>query len=444
MRVAVFLNSLGLGGSEKAAAEWAQLLSTSPDITGIRVVALSDGPRRESLERAGIPLWIVNGKDKASALLGALGDCDVVHAHAPGFAHQGDVLGAVLKKADRKIPVVQTNIFGKLENPAEDEWTDFRCFISWTSCVQAAHRSGTRLDQEFFRRQSVAVYPVSDPVQNINFDSLKDSAAELRQSLGIGVDKVLFGRFSRPEPNKWTPLVLEAFLSAFRANPSIRLLLREPPPNVASHLTRRGLAAWGTESLAGVSHPIVLFQTTGDAHDLACSQLACDVILHTSSIGESFGYGIAEPMALGRPVITHSVPWHDQAQLELVHHGECGLVANRLRTMTGAILKLAGDKETRMRYGEQGRERILKLADPAASVAKLKIAMRCAVEQRDNPNASEDLRSAREAASNLDLHQWGHSLEECWHLRSRSAQVSFLRWQRRLRDRLKGHQSALV
>jgi hypothetical protein len=50
-------------------------------------------------------------------------------------------------------------------------------------------------------------------------------------------------------------------------------------------------------------------------------------------------------MALGRPVITHSVPWHDQAQLELVQHGECGIVANSVRTMKNAILQLAADKE---------------------------------------------------------------------------------------------------
>ena len=436
MRVAVFQNSLALGGTEKAAAQWAQLLSKRPGIASVRVVALSDGARREDLERAGIPVRIVNVRDDAGTLLNALGDCDVVHAHAPGFAHQGDVLGMALKKAGRKIAVVQTNIFGKLDNPAEDEWTDFRCFISWTSCVQAARRSGRRLDQQFFRRRSVAVYPVADPTQHIHFERVKEGAADLRRSLGIGENEVLFGRFSRPEPNKWTPLVLEAFLSAFSVNPGIRLLLREPPPGVATYLASRGLAAWADKSSARIPNPIVLFRATGDAHDLACSQLACDVILHTSSIGESFGYGIAEPMALGRPVITHSVPWHDQAQLELVQHGKSGLVANCHRAMKGAILALAGDKEARMNCGEQARKRILQLADPSVSVSKLENAMRCAVEGRDNPNTLEDLRSAEEAASNLDRHQWGHSLDEFCCLRSRSAKIGFLRWQRSLRNRL--------
>jgi hypothetical protein len=91
------------------------------------------------------------------------GGAEVIHAHAPGHRHEGDVLGEGLKRLPR-IPVVQTNVFGHLTNPAENAWTDFRLFISWTSCVQAARRVFRPLDENFFRRASVAVYPV-DPVE---------------------------------------------------------------------------------------------------------------------------------------------------------------------------------------------------------------------------------------------------------------------------------------
>lgn len=144
-------------------------------------------------------------------------------------------------------------------------------------------------------------------------------------------------------------------------------------------------------------------------------------------------------MALGRPVITHSVPWHDQAQLRLVQHGERGLVANNIRAMTEGILQPATDMQKRVRYGEKSCERFLRLVDPAGSVAKLESAMRCAVERRDNPNIEEDLLASRQAASNLDHHQWGHTLDEYCYLRGTRVKVSFLRWQRRLRDRLNGY-----
>ena len=240
MRVAIFQNSLGLGGTEKAAAEWAQLLSKRPGITEIRVVALSDGPRRSDLQRAGIQVQVVKCGDNSGVLLKALGNCDVVHAHVPGFPHPGDALGAALRSTARKIPVVQTNIFGKLENSLENEWTDFRLFISWTSCVQAARRSGRKLDREFFRKQSVAVYPVANPALHLDLDRATNTAVGLRRSLGISEDQILFGRFSRPEPNKWAPLALDAFLSAYKRNPRIRVGGRVCGDRFASHYFSAG------------------------------------------------------------------------------------------------------------------------------------------------------------------------------------------------------------
>lgn len=442
MRVAVFVNSLSCGGTEKAACYWAGALSRFGH--EVFAVSLADGPRRADLARSHIPLRIPQRSVSLGDLASCIEDADVIHAHAPGFAHEGDVLGSALRFLGRSIPVVQTNVFGQLRNSADEHWVNYRLFVSWTSCVQAARRSGKRLDRDFFRRQSVAVYPVADPTRYTNFDLARESAVELRKSLGISEDKILFGRFSRPEPNKWTPLALDAFLSAYITNSNIRLLLREPPADVVSALCSRGLAAWGEKATANVSYPVLCLRSTSDAEELAGSQLACDAILHTSSIGESFGYAIAEPMALGRPVITHSVPWHDQAQLELVQHGECGLVANNVRAMTDGILQLAADKHKRVRYGERSRERILRLADPAGSAAKLESAMRCAVEGRDNPNIEEDLIASRQAASNLDHHQWGHTLDEYCYLRGTSAKISFLRWQRRLRDRLNAYYATLA
>jgi hypothetical protein len=109
---------------------------------------MNGGPRKRDLEKAGIPVQI---QSNPSGIAGVLVGVDVIHAHAPGYPHAGDVLGDALKLLNKKIPVVQTNIFGKLENPGENAWTDFRLFISWTSCVQAAQRSGLKLDLNFFK-----------------------------------------------------------------------------------------------------------------------------------------------------------------------------------------------------------------------------------------------------------------------------------------------------
>jgi glycosyltransferase involved in cell wall biosynthesis len=428
----VFFNSLTLGGSEKAGCLWAGYMAArirereeGRVLHFISAVALEDGPRRADLERSGVPLRIPGAKT-APEVAEAIADADVIHAHAPGFPHQGDILGAALRHLGRKIPVVQTNIFGKLQNPAEDAWTDFRLFISWTSCVQAARRAGRKLNREFFRHQSVAVYPLEDTVSGqAELATCQTEAALLRQRLGLRPGDILFGRFSRPEPNKWTPLVVDAFLAAHRENPRIRLLLREPPPEVARHIKS-----------AGLSPRVLMLPATSEAHSLAVSQMACDAVLHTSSIGESFGYGVAELMAMGKPVITNSVPWHDQAQIELVRPGECGLVASTAKSMKMAVLQLAADEGLRTSFGAAGRRHILSLADPQRSTDRLEIALQCALTGQPNPCAEEDLDMARKAAEYLDKHQWGHSIEESTFLRTQNFRWNFLKWQRALRDRV--------
>jgi glycosyltransferase involved in cell wall biosynthesis len=463
MNLAVFINALSLGGTEKAACLWAGLMKQRHPGWNIQVISLQDGPRRADLERAGIPL-VVCPSTPITAQIDFLADhlqsADAIHAHCPGTPHQGDILGQTLTALDRKIPVVQTNIFGRLDNPAEDEWTNFRLFISWTSCVQAARRSRRKLDLDFFRRQSVAVYPVIDPfgimtygesrmpdregrITDMKSDLLAQAVA-FREHLAIPKDAVVFGRFSRPEPNKWTPIVLDAFLAAYRTNPNIRLILREAPPAVAEGLISSRLAEWfplpnqepGTKNHQR-NFPIVLMTATADPKELMTSQLACDVVLHTSSIGESFGYGLAEPMALGKPVITNSVPWHDQAQIELVRHGECGFITSTVPCMKAAILRMAESSECQMRCGEFARRHVLQIANPTESTDRLDLSIKCVVEGAKNPMAEQDLLKARKTAEYLDKHQWGHALGESGWLRGTNAKVELLRWQRKTRDHWK-------
>lgn len=465
MKLAVFLNALSLGGTEKAACLWAGLLKQRHPEWNVHVIALRDGPRSADLQRYGVPLCTPKDSNDPNSIACLLEDTDVIHAHAPGFPHQGEILGEALKLLPRKIPVVQTNIFGRLDNPAEDAWTDFRLFISWTSCVQAARRARRKLDLEFFRHQSVAVYPVRDPFGLMTDDELRmtdrkaraavdesritDVKAELakraevfREMLGLSKENVLFGRFSRPEPNKWTPLVLDAFLAAHRNNPNIRLLLREPPPAVAQHLTSSGLATWFPSSneeprtrnqepakSSAIRHQpsVILLRATPDPEELTISQLACDVVLHTSSFGESFGYGIAEPMALGKPVITNSTPWRDQAQIELVRHVECGLIASKVQSMKAAILRIAGSADWRAKCGIVARKHILEIANPAESTDRVELAIKCAREGSQNPLAEMDLEMARKTAEFLDKHQWGHNFAEQVYLRTFTGKVNAFR-----------------
>jgi len=412
MNIAVFVNTLGLGGTEKAACRWARGLKERGHT--IVVLTLSDGPRRAELESAGIEVCVMELSSEAIARALHGLKPDVIHAHAPGHPHEGDVLGEALARLP-KIPVVQTNVFGRLENPREDRWTDFRLFISWTSCVQAARRCFRKLDENFFRKASVAVYPLDAE------DSPEPHVREsFRAAHGIARDETLFGRLSRPEPNKWTDLPLRAFRLALRKNPRIKLLLREPPPAVARALSE-----------SADRDRFLILPVTGERDELRATIASLNAVLHTSTIGESFGYGIAEPMNYAKPVIANSVPWEDQAQIELVRPGECGFIASTPTAMARAILALADDDGLRARFGRQAQLHIRQLASPAESLDRLEGALVATIAGRDNPRLAVDLASAQAAARHLDAHQFGHSLREQIALRPFHWRVRFHQWRKR-------------
>jgi len=228
--------------------------------------------------------------------------------------------------------------------------------------------------------------------------------AAFRSSIGLSNGDILFGRFSRPEPNKWTDLPIKAFRRSIAHDGRIKLLLQEPPPRVSQEI----------RSGPDCDRFIILPLATNPA-ELRLSMAATDVVLHTSSIGESFGYGIAEPMNFGKPVITHSTPWADQAQLELVRHEECGLVASTVKTMSSAILRLASDAGRRSQFGNEGQRHIRTLADPHASLDRLEGALGAVIAGKNSSVIEEDLAAVRQVTEYLDRQQFGHFLgEQLW------------------------------
>jgi glycosyltransferase involved in cell wall biosynthesis len=411
MKIAIFVNSLGLGGTEKAACRWARGLHERGH--EVWVLTLREGPRRAELELAGIEAQAVPASAAAIAEKLRLRRPDVIHAHAPGHRHEGDVLGEALALLP-KIPVVQTNIFGRFENPAEDRWTDFRLFISWTSCVQAARRAFRPINETFFRRASVAVYPLdaceaAEPAEVQRF----------REQHGIRRDEILLGRLSRPDPNKWTELALDSFRCAAKKNVALKLLLREPPEDVRRRLER-----------APDKDRFVLLPATGHPDELRVTLSSLDIVLHTSSMGESFGYGIAEPMNIGKPVIANSTPWEDQAQIELARHGECGFIASTVTTMADAILRLSADENLRHGFGERARSHIRRLTEPAQSLNRLEAMLVAAIMGADNPHGREDLDRAKRVADYLDEQQFGHVWRDQAALRPRYWRARFHQWRR--------------
>ena len=88
-----------------------------------------------------------------------------------------------------------------------------------------------------------------------------------------------------------------------------------------------------------------------------------EVLAHSSKIGESFGYTIAESMAAGKPVVVNSTPLVDNAQIELVDNGITGFVANTPKDYANALIFLLKNKDKSKEMGQAGYEKVKKCYD---------------------------------------------------------------------------------
>ncbi|MCX6896558.1 MAG: glycosyltransferase, partial [Verrucomicrobia bacterium] len=158
-----------------------------------------------------------------------------------------------------------------------------------------------------------------------------------------------------------------------------------------------------------------------------------DVVLHYSKLGESFGYGIAEPMNFGRPAIVNHAPWNNQGPLELVPPGECGFAVTSVPQMTAAILKLGADEKLRKQMGDSARQHIRALTDPEVSLNRLENALHSTLTNQDNRLAEEDECLAAAAARHLARHRFGHTFREQLALRPFYYRVRFHHFRKAVR-----------
>jgi hypothetical protein len=108
-----------------------------------------------------------------------------------------------------------------------------------------------------------------------------------------------------------------------------------------------------------------------DDRELSLVYSSLDCFLHAAQIGESFGLVLAEAMLCGCPVVTASRPDRDNSQVEVVGHGEGGLVAASTDSLAGALLSLREDERLRREIRARSRQRVMDLfgADKVAALA---------------------------------------------------------------------------
>jgi glycosyltransferase involved in cell wall biosynthesis len=345
--IAVLANA-DLGGTEKAATIYAVELARR----GYRVDYLAKrGPRTEYLATSGVQS--VDAAQSVSGLREYLEDArpKIVHQHVPGYPFDNPLYAAIAQiRSDIRPRVIETNVFGRLEDPHSQKIVDFRFFISMASAAQAFRRAKLQVNAEALRCQTVLYYPVSPPDNSVSkVDKLTRSS--IRAELGVQENEVMAVRIGRPS-HKWAAWECEAYAVAKKAVPDLRLFLMEPPHSLMNKITTGRFGAG-----------IIVRKETSDFDWLEQLYASADLMIHASDWGESFGYTIAEGMAAGLPVITRSTPWGDNAQVELVSNRETGFVCWSVPEMARRLVELTRSQSMRSKMGRAALDRIKQLAD---------------------------------------------------------------------------------
>lgn len=325
IRVLQLANGLGRGGTEKTLQLFAANLD--PSVFEPFVFAFSDGERGRALRDAGLPVFI--GQDLLQVLERIRPD--IVHVHRAGWPEPK--LMRTLRLAG--IPrIVETNVFGRFDPTPDGMAVDKRLFVSRFCLERYARDNGICLPD-------AKLDFLYNPVDTDFYDS---------RPINRNWSSPVFGRLSRSDPGKWSPLALEILPLVKSSLPDFKLRIIGAIPEAREFVRSKKL-----------EHNVEFCEPVNGESKLADFLGSVNLLAHANDAGESFGLAIAEAMAAGLPVVTHPARGNrDNAQLELVEHGVNGLVAGNVRDYADAVVRLLSSPDEARAMGHAGREKARK------------------------------------------------------------------------------------
>ncbi len=306
IKIVHFVEELGLGCTAKTAVNLCIGLKNLE--YDIELWSLKGGNRCKELIGNGV-IFKLYSKDQILDI--DKSSVDIFHIHSSGLP---DVwINEVLKRFSSKTKIVQTNIFGGYCDKSHD-LIDLKLFVSETTLLK---------------------YKLFGGALNKNFEVLYNPVYEEKEITKHTKTKSKFviGRIARPDVLKWD-FDFELLLKLIKDS------------NIDFLLKIVGVPEEVKPSLEALNIDIQFIDKIESKNDLDSFYSSIDVLLHLSSIGESFGCVFVEAFSFGIPVIVKSTPitrfkfWRDNAQIEIVDNNLSGYVCNNLLSMRDALLLL--------------------------------------------------------------------------------------------------------
>ena len=311
MNIIHLVSDLGLGCTAKTAVNFAVGLNQLGH--HVEVFALEGGEREGELNKHSVRFFI--GTIEQFAKINYK-DVHILHIHESGLPNEGTQY--LLKKLPSSVNVIQTNIFGGFDEETHER-INLRLFVSAATLLKYRLHGG-----KINKSHGVLYNPVQETHELVVKTSNSDSG------------DLIVGRIARPDILKWD-YDFEILLKMLtRCGLKFKLRIVGAPQEVKNRLIQTGAQ-------------IEFVEKINSPEQLKEFYSSLDVLVHMSSIGESFGCIFVESMNFGVPVVTNSTPitklrfWRDNAQVEIIDNGITGYICKNIVDMRNAIQLLASN-----------------------------------------------------------------------------------------------------
>ncbi len=312
----------------------------------VSVVALSAGSAVRKLQRAEIPVLVIDDPDDSiavGALAAHLAEVrpDVVHAHM----YRAETVAAraviALGEAGQRRPYLVATIHSSRVRSEADRQTLIELTPQFDRLIAVSRAIEAKLAHE--GRDIVPVSLIQNGVDLQRYDH-QEPCCTLPEEYGMEPGSQIVGVVARLEPEKGHPTLLEAWPAVLRAVPDVYLLI------VGEGSRRDALEAQARE--LRIAHRIVF---TGRRDDVPAVTAALDVAV-LPSYREAQGLTVLEAMALSRPVVASNVGGIP----EMIEDGVTGLLVppHDAPALAAAIVRLLTDHPYADTLGRAGHDMV--------------------------------------------------------------------------------------
>ncbi len=328
MKILTIVWSIGIGGTERAAVNYAIAYKLTGNDS--MMLVLGEGHERYTdLEEAGVDTILVTKSGKPIGNI--LSECktwssDIIHIHN----YNDGLLEFIKAVKGATTMVVETNVFSRPNFSPGYQIVDLSMQLSaWGYWKYVRWMKGAKYCPQ------VAVVPYI--VDGSKFKSpCANTIQSFLRSYNIPSNAYVIGRLGQPHSSKWDVRLLAVIQQTIHENNNIYYLLVGVPDNLVD--------MFKTQTDFFNSRVIQIDKIVGD-DNLSMYYHSLNCFAHISKIGESFGYVLAEALICKIPVITMLTPLQDNAQYEVVGHKYGGFCVTNTTEFVEAVHELYRNKD---------------------------------------------------------------------------------------------------